>query len=74
MAQFDLQWAPATRSAEARAGHRVGETIAAVAIERNADLVAMTTHGRGASRMLVGSVADKVIRGTTCSLLVTRAR
>ena len=74
LSQFDLQWPPATRSAEARAGHRVGETIAAVAVERDVDLIAMTTHGRGASRMFVGSIADKVIRGTTCSLLVTRAR
>jgi nucleotide-binding universal stress UspA family protein len=74
LTRFDLQWAPATRSAEARGGHRVGETIAAVATERDIDLIAMTTHGRGASRMIVGSVADKVIRGTTCSLLLTRAR
>jgi nucleotide-binding universal stress UspA family protein len=74
LARFDLRWAPATRSAEARDGHRVGETIAAVATERDIDLIVMTTHGRGASRMIVGSVADKVIRGTTCSLLLTRAR
>lgn len=74
LARFDLQWAPATRSAEARAGHHVGETIAAVATEHDIDLIAMTTHGRGASRILLGSVADKIIRGTGCSLLLTRAR
>jgi nucleotide-binding universal stress UspA family protein len=73
-ARPDLQWGQATHSAEARAGHRVGEAIAAVATERDIDLIAMTTHGRGASRLLVGSVADKVIRATTCSLLLTRAR
>lgn len=28
------------------------------------DLVAMSTHGRDASRLLVGSVADKVLRGS----------
>ena len=38
------------------------------------DLIAMTTHGRGASRLLLGSVADKVLRGTTCSILLARAR
>ncbi len=70
----DLQWGQTTHSAEARAGHRVGETIATVATERDVDLIAMTTHGRGASRLIVGSVADKVIRGTTCSLLLARAR
>ncbi len=73
-ARPDLQWGQTTHSAEARAGHRVGEAIAAVATERDIDLIAMTTHGRGASRLLVGSVADKVIRATTCSLLLTRAR
>lgn len=37
-----------------------------------ADLVAMTSHGRGASRLLVGSVADKILRGTQCSILFRR--
>jgi len=66
-------WAPATVSTEARAAHRVGEAIAHVAAERDADLIAMTTHGRGASRLLLGSVADKVIRGTACSILLVRS-
>jgi nucleotide-binding universal stress UspA family protein len=68
--RFASEWAPAKASAEARAGRRVGDTIAEVAAERGTDLIAMTTHGRGASRMLVGSVADKVIRGTQCSVLL----
>ena len=74
VAQSQSEWAPATVSAEARGGHRVGETIAQVAVERDSDLIAMTTHGHGASRLLVGSVADKVIRGTTCNILLSRAR
>jgi nucleotide-binding universal stress UspA family protein len=37
-----------------------------------ADLVAMTSHGRGASRLLVGSVADKILRGTHSSILLRR--
>jgi len=43
-----------------------------VARAKQVDLVAMTTHGRGASRLIVGSVADKVLRGSTCAMLVDR--
>ncbi|NTV65776.1 MAG: universal stress protein [Oscillochloris sp.] len=36
-------------------------------------LIAMTTHGRsGMSRALMGSVADKVLRGTTTPVLISR--
>ena len=63
----------ASVSKEARPAHRIGEAVAQVAIDRDADLIAMATHGRGASRMLIGSVADKVIRGTGCSILLLRA-
>jgi nucleotide-binding universal stress UspA family protein len=34
----------------------------------------MATHGRGASRMLIGSVADKVIRSSECNMLILRRR
>jgi nucleotide-binding universal stress UspA family protein len=61
-------------TAEARGAHRVGEAIVAVAIEREVDLIAMTTHGRGASRLFIGSVADKVLRGTQCNMLLCRAQ
>jgi nucleotide-binding universal stress UspA family protein len=41
---------------------------------RGHDLIALETHGRGgASRMLLGSVADKVVRGTTVPVLVHRS-
>ncbi|HEX6052968.1 MAG TPA: universal stress protein [Gemmatimonadaceae bacterium] len=72
--RFASEWAPAKPTAEARAGRGVGDTITAVAAERGTDLIAMTTHGRGASRMILGSVADKVVRGTQCSVLLVRAR
>ncbi len=36
------------------------------------DVVAMSTHGRGASRWLLGSVADKVLRSTTVPVLLYR--
>jgi nucleotide-binding universal stress UspA family protein len=39
----------------------------------DADLIAIATHGRGGlKRLLLGSVADKVIRGTTTPVLVYR--
>ena len=36
------------------------------------DVIAMATHGRGASRLFVGSVADKVLRGSDLALLAYR--
>lgn len=36
-----------------------------------ADLIALATHGRGGpARLLVGSVADKVVRGAECPVLI----
>lgn len=47
--------------------------ILRVADELDAGLIAMATHGRGGVRRLVlGSVADKVIRGTDRPVLVVR--
>jgi nucleotide-binding universal stress UspA family protein len=41
---------------------------------RLADLVALETHGRGRpARLLLGSVADKVVRGATTAVLVHRS-
>ncbi len=41
--------------------------------ETDPDLIAMGTHGRGVSRLFVGSVADKVLRGSGRTVLVQRA-
>jgi nucleotide-binding universal stress UspA family protein len=39
----------------------------------DASLIAMATHGRsGWERLALGSVADKVLRGTTVPLLLLR--
>ncbi|HTR79780.1 MAG TPA: universal stress protein [Gemmatimonadaceae bacterium] len=38
--------------------------------KKNADLVVMNSHGRGVSRLLLGSVGDKVLRGTKSAVLV----
>jgi nucleotide-binding universal stress UspA family protein len=41
--------------------------------EHAADLIAMCTHGRGGiARMLLGSVADKVVRGAGAPVLIKR--
>jgi len=38
------------------------------------DLIVMSTHGRGGlSRMLIGSVTDKLLRSATCPVLVVPA-
>lgn len=54
-----------------------GDTAAAiiqVADDLNADLVAMTTHGRtGIGRMTLGSVADRVVRSAHLPILLVRA-
>ncbi len=41
--------------------------------EKAADMIAMATHGRtGFSRLVLGIVADKVLRGTTAPILLLR--
>jgi nucleotide-binding universal stress UspA family protein len=49
---------------------RTAEAILEVAKRCTADLIAMTTHGRGATRLVLGSVADKVIRGGHLPMLL----
>lgn len=40
-----------------------------------ADLIAMTTHGRGGlGRLVLGSVADEVVRHAVCPLLLVRVK
>jgi nucleotide-binding universal stress UspA family protein len=47
--------------------------ILEAAREGKADLIALATHGRGGvSRLLLGSVADKVVRGASTPVLVFR--
>lgn len=54
---------------DAQAGHGILSEAEAV----GCDLIAMTTHGRsGMGRMVLGSAADKVLRGTQVPLLLFR--
>ncbi len=50
------------------------EQIVAAAKKLKADLIVMSTHGRsGLSHMLLGSVAEKVVRMASCPVLTVRA-
>lgn len=50
-----------------------GQRIVEYAERNDVDLIVMASHGRsGLSRWVYGSVAEKVLRGASCSLLVVR--
>lgn len=62
------RWHVTVRPGDARA------VILAEAARRNVDLLVLGTHGRsGFMRLLVGSVAEAVVRAATCDVLVARA-
>jgi len=50
--------------------HDVARAIADFAVGSSVDAIAMTTHGRGASRLLFGSVADQLIRSAKLPMLL----
>ena len=72
------KWAGAARAKgiSVRTFVRTGspyQEIVDLATDERADLVAMGTHGRsGVSRLLLGSVADRVIRLAPCPVLTVR--
>jgi nucleotide-binding universal stress UspA family protein len=76
-AQEQLDGIPLPR-ADIRAERRLEEgdaveTTLRVAQEVRADLIAMGTHGRtGILRLLMGSVAEQVLRKATCPVLTVR--
>lgn len=57
---------------EVRMFESAAPAIIDAAASRHASVVAMSTHGRGASRLFVGSVADKVLRGGPRAVLLFR--
>lgn len=51
-----------------------GKEIAAYAETHNCDMIVMGSHGRtGVQRVLLGSVADKVVRQAKCPVFIERA-
>jgi nucleotide-binding universal stress UspA family protein len=47
------------------------ESILSVANDENVDLIVMTSHGRsGLSRLVLGSVAEEVVRKAPCPVLI----
>ncbi|MBM4182837.1 MAG: universal stress protein [Gemmatimonadetes bacterium] len=56
-------------------GQPVARAILDAAKSHAADVIAMATHGRGGvTRAWMGSVTDKVVRGTECPVLIVRPR
>ena len=68
--------AAGTRSSGAAVlGGTAFDTIRAVADEPGTGVIAITTHGRGGvRRMVLGSIADKLVRSGNVPVLVTRPR
>ncbi len=69
------QWqtAPITLEARMIEGAPVAERLLALIAVMDADLIVMNTHGRsGVSRWLLGSVAERVVRGAEIPVLLLR--
>jgi universal stress protein A len=50
------------------------EEIVALAQTRRADLIIMSTHGRSVlSHLVMGSVAEKILRHAPCPVFIVRA-
>ncbi len=68
-----LESVAAEVEATVRSG-RPADEILTFADDVGADLIAMTTHGRSGIRdWIFGSVADRILRGATCPVLLVRA-
>ena len=63
------------RSEVVRAAHPVHAEIIEYTTTHKVDLIIMATHGRtGVRRLVLGSVAEKVIRESLCPVLVVPAK
>lgn len=51
-------------------GNDIAKILVDLAKRCDADLIAMSTHSRGVTRLVAGSIADRVLRGTNLPLLL----
>jgi nucleotide-binding universal stress UspA family protein len=73
--QRSLQDKSLKASIDLREGPAAAGVILAVAMDKDCDLIAMSTHGRsGLGRTLLGSVADEVVRNSPVPVLLIRAK
>lgn len=69
-----VQKTDASASSEVILAPSTGRAITDAARRLEADLIAMGTHGRaGLSRLMLGSVAEYVLRHASCPVLTVRA-
>ena len=65
---------PTGGSTEIADGNNIARTIMDLTRAREADLIVMGTHGRsGIAHALLGSVEERVIRNSSCPVLIVRA-
>lgn len=51
------------------------DVVLKVAADKKCDMIVMGTHGRsGVTHLLLGSVAEKIVRSATCPVLTVRAK
>jgi nucleotide-binding universal stress UspA family protein len=74
IAQQHLSGVPHQIHVAAAAPRALAEAVIYVANEVNADLVVMKTHGRrGLAHLILGSVAEEVVRSAPCPVLTLTA-
>lgn len=57
----------------ARVSDSTAPTLLEMSASASADTIALATHGRGASRLIAASIADKILRGGPEAVLIVRA-
>ncbi len=72
LAEIAAKYASLPLTTEVRCG-RAAQAIVECARERKADLLVLGTHGHGlVAQLLLGSVAERVVRGAPCAVLTVR--
>jgi nucleotide-binding universal stress UspA family protein len=72
--QAHVTYEPERLATHARIGRAVA-TLLQMTVDYDADLLVVGTHGRrGLSHVMLGSVAEELVRGAHCPVLVARAK